>query len=322
MTITSISFDITYKCNLRCRHCFNSSGEHNYERLMLSDEEILDIVNQLKHLDTVKNICFCGGETLIKEKALFESAKIFSDSIPKAYINFVTNGMLIDKYIIDKIKSSGIHMVQISIDGYDEETHNYIRCNKEAYRKAIKAIKLLVKNNINVSVATLPTKKTVYNIKEHIKNLENLGVKDFRMQPLMLLGRAREGMEEIMLSDIDYIRLAKFLEKETLNRAGTNKMQVEWGDPIMHLSSFLDKKLSYLYINAYGQIMISPYLPIVIGDLRKHDFSYYIKNGLEDIWKNPAVKNLALRVKSSKMMDVFKDDGKEIFEENDYIIEL
>ena len=25
-----VSLDITYKCNFRCRHCYNSSGEHNF----------------------------------------------------------------------------------------------------------------------------------------------------------------------------------------------------------------------------------------------------------------------------------------------------
>lgn len=37
--IKSASIDVTYKCNFRCLHCFNSSGEHCFEKEELSEEK-------------------------------------------------------------------------------------------------------------------------------------------------------------------------------------------------------------------------------------------------------------------------------------------
>ena len=39
-----VSLDITYKCNFRCRHCYNSSGEHNFNNKELSDIEAFVIM--------------------------------------------------------------------------------------------------------------------------------------------------------------------------------------------------------------------------------------------------------------------------------------
>lgn len=44
--IRSVAIDITNKCNFRCLHCYNYSGEHNRESEM-SDQEILNIINEI-----------------------------------------------------------------------------------------------------------------------------------------------------------------------------------------------------------------------------------------------------------------------------------
>mgnify|MGYP003452044044 CR=1 FL=1 len=41
-----ISFDITNKCNLRCLHCYNSSGENLASQNELTDQEVLDFIDE------------------------------------------------------------------------------------------------------------------------------------------------------------------------------------------------------------------------------------------------------------------------------------
>lgn len=39
-----ISVDITYDCNFRCLHCYNSSGEHNEDaKKQLSNDELFQL---------------------------------------------------------------------------------------------------------------------------------------------------------------------------------------------------------------------------------------------------------------------------------------
>lgn len=46
----NIKWDITYKCNLNCKHCVNGDllGQIDYE---LDTSEILQIIEKLSHLD-------------------------------------------------------------------------------------------------------------------------------------------------------------------------------------------------------------------------------------------------------------------------------
>lgn len=63
-TLNSVSFDITYKCNYRCKHCFNSSGNRP-RNLELTDEQVRKIVHDIAAQDQIQCVyvgvsLFCG----------------------------------------------------------------------------------------------------------------------------------------------------------------------------------------------------------------------------------------------------------------------
>ncbi|MCL2050176.1 MAG: radical SAM protein [Lachnospiraceae bacterium] len=322
-TVINAAFDITYDCNLRCIHCFNSSGEQEYDKPMLSDDEIFRISSEIAEIKSLQQICFCGGEPLLKKDVLFKSADYLHRQTNSMMVNFVTNAFLMDDNIIADIKKSRIYMVQVSLDGYSENVHNWIRNHPQSYERAISAIKLLIGNDIKVSVATLPTKRNFQELSELIGLLDDLGVSDFRMQPLMILGRAKSNLDEYELSNAEYRTLARKLLKLRNERLFSNKMKIEWGDPIQHLGNFCGNNLVFLYINAYGEIMLSPYLPIVVGDLRKHSLRDYFASGLKDIWKEQFFIDIAKQIMSCGSMDLSERGiAPEIFTSSRYIYDI
>lgn len=313
------SVDITYKCNLRCLHCFNCSGEQNYVRKEMSDQELLNLMESLAKIKSLRSMCFCGGEALLRKEILLRCIEYLHRELPELSINMVSNGTLIDEDTVLELKEAGINMVQISLDGLDANVHDWIRNNEGVYDKAIKAIKLLVKYNIKVSVACLPTKSSYNDIPEIIDLVKNLGVSSFRMQPLMLLGRAKKNLNHEILSTIEYRNLARLLATKKMEYASQDFM-VEWGDPIQHLSFYKDKELMYLSINAYAQIIISPYLPLVVGDLRKYSLEKYVNNGLLDIWKDEKIKKMGDMITAANKMDISERyEMPEIYTENDIV---
>ncbi|HAP8311614.1 TPA: radical SAM protein [Enterococcus faecium] len=65
---SQISIDVTYKCNFRCKHCYNASGGDNcFMDNELTDDELLELTKDICNLKPY-NICFCGGETLLRKK--------------------------------------------------------------------------------------------------------------------------------------------------------------------------------------------------------------------------------------------------------------
>lgn len=47
--LSSASVDVTYRCNLRCRHCFDFGGECAYDEM--NDDELINVFRQLALID-------------------------------------------------------------------------------------------------------------------------------------------------------------------------------------------------------------------------------------------------------------------------------
>lgn len=142
-----LALHVTWKCQLRCKHCYN----RNYITTNTPNEI---------PLETIENICIyflntefslkdysiilSGGEPLLYSKfeQLGDLIREFQD-----HIILSTNGILIPKYIDVFDKNDGI---QVSIDG-DRETHDRIR-GKGTYDKAIEALECLKEHGIKHSI--------------------------------------------------------------------------------------------------------------------------------------------------------------------------
>ncbi|AIS51558.1 radical SAM domain-containing protein [Thermoanaerobacter kivui] len=284
-----LAFDITNKCNFRCLHCYNSSGENIVVNNELTDEEVINFIKEIGEMKLF-NVCFRGGEPLIRKELIYKCAKLLIEA-GTTYVSLVTNGYLMTEDIAYQLKKSGIDRIQISIDGACPTTHDKLRNKKGAFDKAIKAIKILKNVGIsNIDVSFCPTSFNIAEFDEVHSLLNELGIKELRVQPLMLLGRANQHLNKIMPTQFQYRQLVKRIH--AINLRGKNPI-VEWGDPVDHLIRFRTiaaNCVSYVSIRANGDIVASPYLPLVVGNIRKYKFSEYWKAGLVTLWQNELPK--------------------------------
>lgn len=131
-----IYFEITRRCNLSCRSCFNNS--HHALAGELSLEELLDINRQAYELG-VFEIRYTGGECTIVPG--------FRDVLADArcrgfYISIGTNGVYTDQQL-EWLPYSGIDWFIISLDG-DRETNDQVR-GAGSYDRVIHTLKALGK---------------------------------------------------------------------------------------------------------------------------------------------------------------------------------
>ena len=71
---------------------------------------------------------------------------------------------------------------------------------------------------------------------------------------------------------------------------------MEWGDPIDHLVRFNTlkfKQIPLLDVKADGSLVVSPYLPIKVGNVRRYKLRDYWDNGIGKVWALPIVQELA-----------------------------
>ncbi|MEG0407559.1 MAG: radical SAM protein [Bacilli bacterium] len=306
MSLNSIAIDITYKCNFRCRHCYNQSGEHTNEKCEVADVELLKMIEQFANEKPV-SLCICGGETLLRKELLYKIGKLVKGITGSTTsLNMVTNGFLMNDEVANKLKESGFDLIQVSLDGATPYSHNWLRDNTESFDRAINAIKLLVKRDFNVGVACAPTKVNREEFVDTAKLCKDLGVKLFRVQPLMIMGRGNN-LKEKLLTSTEYYKLSQKLMELRLDTEQFGQMLLEWGDPIQHLE-FIKRKSEVakdISVNAYGEIMVSPYIPLIVGDLKKHTLKEYLERGLlEEVYNLPVIKKMAGLITSWEEMDL------------------
>ena len=130
----SININVTERCNLRCKMCH--WWKNKFDRDELTDEELLNFVNDI-HKWGVKRLNFGGGEPLLRKNTVFKLLHKCNEY--GIDTGLVTNGWMVNQDTADKLISSKLGRVSISVDGLGE-THDRIRGVKGSFDKVMNAI--------------------------------------------------------------------------------------------------------------------------------------------------------------------------------------
>lgn len=290
-----LSLDITNNCNYRCLHCYNSSGENNTANCEMTDTQIINLIKEIAEIKPF-GICFCGGEPLLKLELILKCSDILYEGGVKN-ISMVSNGYFMTEEVVKRLKEHHVSHIQISLDGANSETCFDLRQNNKAFEKAINALKIVTEaGNLSPSVAFCPTKNNIEQFEEVCDICESIGVSTLRVQPLMIIGRANKNLEKIIPSNLQYIELVRKIRKMQIKYA-TKDLYIEYGDPLNHIFVAKEKKFNFtsysFSIRADGSIAVSPYLPITVGNVKRHSIKEYWNANFYKVWNLDVVQKLA-----------------------------
>jgi radical SAM protein with 4Fe4S-binding SPASM domain len=127
-----ISYAVTRKCNLKCKHCYSDATEEPTPD-ELSTEEAKRLLDDIVDWG-IKLLIFDGGEPLYRED-FFDIARYASEKGLRVVIG--SNGTLIDTDMAERLMSSGVMAVQISVDGAKAQTHDWFRGMDGSFVKAL-----------------------------------------------------------------------------------------------------------------------------------------------------------------------------------------
>lgn len=311
---SQIAFDITNKCNFRCLHCFNLSGENEVMKNEMSDEEVIRFIEDVARMKLL-NLCFCGGEPLLRLELILRSVPIL-----KRYgigVSMVSNGYLFTKEKGIRLKEAGVNNIQISLDGATPQTHEKLRVMKGSFERAVNALDILSQIGIQSGVAFTPTSFNIHEFPQLYQLCVDLKVRELRVQPTMLLGRSMKYEEEIIPSMFQYRQLVRMIQRLKLR---DNKIILEWGDPVDHIIRFrgvCQYCVNAVDVRADGSIIASPYFPMVVGNVRMHSLSEYWEAGLARIWQLQVVQRKAKEVNS---VDDFRN--QDIYRNQDIVLDI
>ncbi len=297
-----VVWDITYACNLRCKHCYATAGKALEDEL--TTEEALDVIDRLNKLGTTI-IAFSGGEPLVR-RDIFDLTAYAADK--GIYVAIATNGTLITEERAREMKENGVSYAQISLDGL-KETHDKFRGIKGCFDRTVEGIKNAVKAGLFVNVSMTVTRYNYNDVPAVVELCEKLGVNWFMHYNFIPTGRGREIIEaditpeqrEELLkwlyeknysSNISLLSTAPQFARVALQCHGsivpTHFYNVNAGERLRELAEFIGgcgAGRFYFAIKANGDVQPCVFFPLKVGNVREDD--------LEDLWlHNPVFEDL------------------------------
>ena len=196
----SIQLHLTNECNLRCINCYANCGQPKTKEL--SEFDWRKIILEFKRLGG-KSIIISGGEPFLKHY-LPELLSFIKENNLKTLV--ISNGTLIDRNIIDKIKDN-IDIYRISLDGTNSEINDYIR-GKGSFEKVINTLKILTKIGAEIELAITIYKENykdfLYNFSSFVAFLtkNEINITRFQIGRGEKQGRASDSIDILRFEDI------------------------------------------------------------------------------------------------------------------------
>ncbi len=303
-----VVWNITKQCNLKCKHCYASAGRRREEELTL--EQKLRVVDILDAAGCAM-IAFSGGEPTTS-RDFWKVAEYASKK--GMYVTIATNGTLLTKENVRRLKEIGVKYVEISLDSYDPKIHDEFRGVQGAWARTIQGIKNVVEDgSFDNAIAVTATRFNMDTIPKMIDLAEELKVKKFIVFNFVPTGRGKDiissdlsPQEREDLLNMIYDRWQKkvntdiFSTSPTYSRigiehiekgsgetyspthfanAGTNSMGVELADFIGGCGAGRE----YAAIDDNGDVFPCVFLPIKVGNILQDNF--------QELWENSKLLN-------------------------------
>jgi len=279
----SIQLDLTYRCNERCVHCYLDHEDHGE----MTTSEIKNLLDQLAEAG-VLFLTLSGGEIMLR-KDFFEilehaRALLFS-------VKLKTNAILIREKEAKRLRSLGVHSIQISIYSACPEVHDAITKVRGSLQRSVNAIRFLKSQGLNVTIANA---LMLQNIRDYpgVKALgEELGV-GVTMDPTIT--PKMDGNRSLLALGLNHSELVKVFRDESL----VGNAEEFCAPPPKVTEDDLDglpcsAGHTACYVSPYGDVYPCVQFPLPTGNVRKSKFL--------DIWRNSPQLNEVRSIKLRNM---------------------
>ena len=207
MKIKTVYIEITNRCNLNCRTCYNRSGM-NRETQELSVSEIEQIMNTLSRYGA-NRFLFSGGEPSLHSH--FHELLEMTLRYPQYSYGFVTNGTNADPVWIEYLNSHSNLTLQISLDGANE-AQNCLTRGKGNFEKAIAFAKQIKNPDLKPLLKMVISQSNLVGVEDFYRLALSLGcIPEYAF--IYRSGNGSDDWESKTLSTNQKIQAMKQIEK-------------------------------------------------------------------------------------------------------------
>src|SRR5512137_1788030 len=284
----SAHFDLTYRCNERCVHCYLDHEDHGE----LTTAECLEILEQLAAAGTLF-LTFSGGEIFLRSDffvILAAARRLHFD------VSLKSNALLITPERAMRLRELGVRRIQVSVYSADPAIHDAITKVPGSLARTIAAIPRLVGQGLKVKVACPLMQQNLLAYRGVMELAEKLGVPyvlDMTITPMM------DGSHGPLAHRVTTSDLLPVLQDPVLNSCHTRPSAEQSATLEPKLGSVVSSGLessiyddipcsaghNSCYISPYGDVLPCVQLAKPAGNLRHQRFTeiWYRSPALEEV---------------------------------------
>lgn len=183
-----VKLELTARCNLRCAFCYTDSPRQTLQHAVdLPDDVWRDIVEQAIEIGVIEAVV-TGGEPFLKRALTLELlARLDGAGIG---VSLNTNGWFVDEEIADRLAALRGVFVHVSIDGAAPSDHDAARGVPGSWRRAVRAVHLMVERGVPVQVVHVVTPANEHGVPAFLELAWLLGATAARLTPVAPIGGA------------------------------------------------------------------------------------------------------------------------------------
>jgi len=305
--IKKVYIEVSTRCNLDCVTCIRNTWSENINDMSM--ELYRSILSDLSDLPELSEIIFGGfGEPLMHPK-IDEMVSLAKEAGYR--VSITTNGLLLEKEIVDKLIELRADELVVSIDSFSQEEFGMIRSGGEL-------------NRLLENLKMLNRKKESENTIFPRLNMEFVLMKSNREQFEELSSRARElGIMSILVTNL--LPYTEDMTEEILYGHAESKLDMPiqfWATPIRGLSTMCTMDLPSMKwgadqscdfvskeactITQSGDVspcyaLMHSYDYFIFGRQKSVDAHYFgnlHESSLDEIWKTPEYIKFRDRVRN------------------------
>jgi len=294
-----VSWNLTYRCNLACEHCYLDAGgtplvgtENFADRSELGTEECFRVIDEIAAFAPECITILTGGEPLLRRDIL-EIVRRASER--ELWVVVGTNGVRITENVAKRLAEAGARGLSLSLDALDPDRHDGFRKVRGAWRNTVEGAEILNRTGLPFIVQTTAGSHNLGEL-EAIADFahDRLAAKVWNLYFLVPTGRGQfvsdispEQYDEVLAS---LYRIQRKYERRMLVNAKCAPHYIktvlenahrpgQGGAAIRTYSGGAGgcpAGTHYMGIRPNGDVTPCPYLPVFAGTLRD--------SSLADLW--------------------------------------
>ncbi|MDQ2091770.1 heme d1 biosynthesis radical SAM protein NirJ [Marimonas arenosa] len=179
-----VIWNLTRRCNLRCRHCYTTSADVSFPG-ELSTDQAKGVMKDLKNFG-IPALILSGGEPMSRPD-FFDLAE-YARALDFRYLALSTNGTKIIDSAAERVADLGFDYVGISIDGVGAK-NDWFRGVDGAYVAALHGLRECKKRDVKVGLRFTITGDNAHMLDDMLDLCDSEGVDKFYLSHLVYAGR-------------------------------------------------------------------------------------------------------------------------------------